>query len=154
MSRTARLPARTSTARALSVALAVVAAAGLIFGTGGFTAMSADRGVNVNVAGDDDAYLGYELTTETTTGNNSSTVTAEATYRNGFDGDLTLEVTVVVDGNEVDTETRTLDPGSETVISVTRSCSAGETVDIAFEAAGDGPGVSVSMDRAHSVSCG
>ena len=154
MSRNARLPAHTSTTRALSVALAVVAAAGLIFGTGGFTAMSADRGVNVDVVDDEDAYLGYEMTTETTTVNNSSTVTAEATYRNGFDGELTLEVTVIVDGSEVNSETRTLGPGSEEVISVTRSCSPGETVDVAFKSAGRGPGIGVSMNRTHSVSCG
>jgi type II secretory pathway pseudopilin PulG len=154
MSRTVRLPARTSAARALSVALAVVAAAGLIFGSGGFTAMSVDRGVNVDVADDEDAYLGYELTTETTATNNTSTVTAEATYRNGFGGELTLDVTVVVDGDEVGSETITLDPGAEASISVTRSCSAGETIVFAFEAAGRGPGVSVSMDRARSVSCG
>lgn len=154
MSRNARLPAHTSTTRALSVTLAVVAAAGLIFGTGGFTAMSADRGVDVNVADDENAYLGYELTTETTTVNNSSTVTAEATYRNGFDGELTLEVTVIVDGSEVNSETKILSPGSEEVIGVTRSCSPGETVDVAFEASGRGPGISVSMGRTHSVSCG
>jgi hypothetical protein len=86
--------------------------------------------------------------------NNSSTVTAEATYPNGFDGELTLEVTVVGDGGEVRSETRTLGPGSEGTISVTQPCSPDETVDITFRAAGRGPGVSVSRDRTHGVSCG
>ncbi len=50
MSTTARTPsARVSALRALSVVLAFTAAVGLVFGTAGFTAMEADRGVDVNV---------------------------------------------------------------------------------------------------------
>ncbi|SEW18110.1 hypothetical protein [Halobacterium jilantaiense] len=45
--------------RAASVALLVVASAGLVFGSMGFSSVAADRGVSVAVADDDNALVGY-----------------------------------------------------------------------------------------------
>ncbi|MDB2294390.1 hypothetical protein PM085_19465, partial [Halorubrum ezzemoulense] len=71
--------------RALSIALAFAAAAGLIFGTAGFTAMEADRGLAVNVTDDERAYLGYApLADEVRDGE----LTAVVEYRNRCGSDL------------------------------------------------------------------
>jgi len=142
-------PARMRALRALSLVLAFTAAVGLIFGTAGFTALEADRGVNVTVVDDEDAYLGYEAETET--GNNSTTVTAE--YHNQFSDELTLDVTVEVDGEDRKAVSVTLTEGAAERITVTESCSSGETVQFTFAATGSGSGVDVSLERTHSVTC-
>ncbi|WP_152663388.1 hypothetical protein [Halorubrum saccharovorum] len=146
-------PARVSALRTLSLVLAFTAAVGLIFGTAGFSAMEADRGLDVNVTDDESAYLGYKVTDETETINNSTTVTAEAEYHNQFSGELTLDVRVEVNGEHRKNESATLGQGEATRIEVTESCSAGETVDFSFVATGNGSGVNVSLERTHSVPC-
>ena len=57
-------PVRVSALRTLSLVLALAAAVGLIFGTAGFTAMEADRGVTANITDDENAYLGYAPATD------------------------------------------------------------------------------------------
>ena len=144
---------RVSALRTLSILLAFTAAVGLIFGTAGFTAMEADRGLVVNVTNDTSAYLGYEMTAETQTVNNSTTATAEAEYHNQFSGELTLDVTVEVNGQDRENASVTLTQGAAEGIEVTESCSSGETVHFTFVATGNGSGVSVSLERTHSVTC-
>ncbi|MFC5279775.1 hypothetical protein ACFPM1_13555 [Halorubrum rubrum] len=154
MSTTTRTPpARVSALRTLSIVLAFAAAVGLVFGTAGFSAMEADRGLAVNVTDDESAYLGYEMTAETETANNSTTATAEAAYHNQFSGELTLDVTVEVDGQDRENASVTLTQGEAERIGVTESCSSGETVHFTFVATGNGSGVNVSLERAHSVTC-
>jgi len=145
--------ARMSALRALSIVLAFTAAVGLVFGTAGFTAMEADRGVNINVVEDEDAYLGYEATAANETVNNSTIATVEAEYRNRFSGELTLDVTVAVDGVERRDVNVTLTQGEAKRIEVTEPCSPGETVRFRFTVAGSGPGAEVSLERTHSVTC-
>jgi len=78
-------PARMRTLRTLSLVLAFTAAVGLIFGTAGFTALEADRGVAVNVTDDERAFLSYEpLTDDVRHGEPAAVVE----YRNQFGSDL------------------------------------------------------------------
>ncbi|GAA0522982.1 hypothetical protein SAMN04488066_105171 [Halorubrum aquaticum] len=152
MSTTSRTPpARVSALRTLSVLLAFTAAVGLVFGTAGFSAMEADRGLAVNVTDDEDAYLGYEAVTDTV---ESGDPTVVVEYHNRFSGELTLDVTVEAGGQRHEDVNVTLDQGEEEPIEVTLTCSdADEEVDLRFVATGNGSGVNVSLERTHTVTC-
>ncbi len=149
-------PARMRALRALSLVLAFTAAVGLIFGTAGFTALEADRGVNVTVVDDEDAYLGYnETTTQTsTTHNNTTTVTAtvEAEYRNRLTEDLTLTVTAEANGHSTE-ETLEIPRGEARSVEISRTCSPDEVIVFTFDATGSGSHLSVSLERRHEVHC-
>lgn len=151
-------PARVSALRTLSLVLAFTAAVGLIFGTAGFSAMSADRGLAVNVTDDDSAYLGYEPTANETDGGES---TAVVEYRNQFGNDLhefDVDVSIVNSGNtdasiESTSTPGELGKGNASSVFVTLTCSTGGDVELLFEADGTGGGASVSLDRTHTVTC-
>lgn len=159
MSTTTRTPpARVSALRTLGIALAAAAALGLILGTVGFSAMTADRGFAVNVTSDESAYIGYEpLADEVHDGDSAPVVE----YRNQFNGDLgEFDVTVSLvapDGTETEigsTDTpESLLNGEHETVDITLSCPVEEEVDLLFEASGSGAGVSVSLDRVHAVTC-
>ncbi|EMA58319.1 hypothetical protein [Halorubrum lipolyticum] len=151
-------PARVSALRTLSLVLAFAAAVGLIFGTAGFTAMSADRGVTANVTDDEGAYLGYAPAADEVNGGESAAVVE---YRNQFATDLDefdVDVSIADRGStdatleSVETPS-SLDRGGVAAVDVTLRCSEGETVPLLFEADGSGSGVSVSLDRTHTVTC-
>ena len=159
MSTSTRTPTtRVSALRTLSIALAFAAVLGLVFGTAGFTAMQADRGLAVNVTSDERASLGYEPLTDTV---QSGEPTPVVEYRNRFNGDI-AEFDVDVSLSEPE-ETRTAIASTETPdglpngqrerVSVALSCPVEEAVDLRFEASGSGAGVSVSLDRVHTVTC-
>ncbi|QKY17072.1 hypothetical protein [Halorubrum sp. CBA1229] len=151
-------PARMRALRTLSLVLAFTAAVGLIFGTAGFTAMEADRGLAVNVTNDTSAYLGYEpLTDEVHDGESTPVVE----YRNQFGSDLDefdVNVSIADTGataatiESVETPS-SLDRGAALPVNVTLHCSEEEPVPLLFEADGSGGGVSVSLDRTHTVTC-
>ncbi|MES3160591.1 MAG: hypothetical protein PPP55_03360 [Halorubrum sp.] len=152
------------TLRAASIVLAFVAATALVLGTAGFTAMQVDRGFDVSTTDDERAFLAYYTLTDTVHDGEPTSVVA---YRNQFERDLDefhVDVSIV---DPDDTET-TLDAdtpdeppsdASETaeqldaVVDVTLACPAEEEVHLQFEATGSGGGVSVSLDRVHTVTC-
>ncbi|WP_418286004.1 hypothetical protein [Halorubrum sp. DTA46] len=159
MSTAIRTPStRVSALRALSIALAFAAVLGLIFGTAGFSAMTADRGLAVNVTGDESAYLGYDPVTDAVQDGDPTPVVE---YRNQFDDDLDeFDVTVsLLDPEGTRTEIASADypdslpKGGSGTVDLTLSCPVGEDVDLRFEASGSGTGVSVSLDRVHTVTC-
>ncbi|WP_143103849.1 hypothetical protein [Halorubrum sodomense] len=144
--------------RALSIVLAFTAALGLIFGTAGFTAMEAQRGLAVNVTNDASAYLGYvPLTDEVHDGE----PTAVVEYRNQFGtalDEFDVAVSIADPGStEVAIESvdspSSLDEGTAAAVNVTLRCPEREPVSLLFEADGSGGGVSVSLDRVHTVTC-
>ncbi|WP_281194178.1 hypothetical protein [Halorubrum sp. F4] len=151
-------PARVSALRTLSIVLAFTAAVGLVFGTAGFSAMEADRGLAVNVTNDGDAYLGYESTANET---DSGESTAVVEYRNQFGNDLDefdVDVSIVNSGNtdasiESANTPDELEKGNASSVFVTLTCSTGADVELLFEADGSGGGTSVSLDRTHTVTC-
>ena len=151
-------PRRVSALRALSLVLAFAAVLGLVFGTAGFTSMSADRGLDVNVTDDESAYLGYApLTDEIHDGEPTSVVE----YRNQFGNDLDeFHVTVSIvnsDGTRATIKAvdspDSLDRGASESVDVTLHCPVEEEVDLLFEANGSGAGVSVSLDRVQTLTC-
>lgn len=147
-----------SALRTLSVVLAFAAAVGLIFGTAGFSAMNADRGLGVNVTTDESAYVGYEPLADTVHDGDSTPVVE---YRNRFNGDLDeFDVTVsMLDPEGTNASISSTDTPSDLPsvesrqVDVTLSCPVETEVDLRFEASGSGPGVSVSLDRVHTVTC-
>ena len=151
-------PVRVSALRTLSLVLAFAAAVGLIFGTAGFTAMEADRGVTANITDDENAYLGYAPVTDAVSDGESATVVE---YRNQFATDLgEFDVDVsIADGASTDATLESvetpssLDRGDAPAVDVTLRCAERETVPLLFEADGSGSGVSVSLDRVHTVTC-
>lgn len=157
MSATTRSPpTRVSALRALSLVLAFTAAAGLIFGTAGFSTMEADRGVDVAVVNDTDAYLGYEpLADEARAGESTRVIE----YRNRLGSDLDeFDVSVSTPTDHDVTVTAVdappdLPKRSAGQVAVTLACSQERTVDLLFEADGSGGGVSVSVDRTRAVTC-
>ncbi|OYR42471.1 hypothetical protein DJ82_02480 [Halorubrum sp. Ib24] len=159
MSATARTPtADASALRTLSLVLVLAAAVGLVFGTVGFSAMEADRGLAVNVTDDASAYLGYEpLADEVRDGESAAVVE----YRNRFGGDLgEFDVDVsIADPGATDATIESVEPpsslerGSAAAVDVTLRCPEREAVPLAFDVDANGGGVGVSLDRTHTVTC-
>jgi len=147
-----------STLRRLGLVLALAAAAGLVFGTAGLTAMEADRGVAVNVTDDASAYLGYEPVADEVRDGESAPVVE---YRNRFGSDLgEFDVDVSIgDPGATDATIESVDPpsslerGSAAAVDVTLRCQERESVPLLFEVDANGGGVSVSLDRTHTVTC-
>ncbi|OYR82202.1 hypothetical protein DJ71_12225 [Halorubrum sp. E3] len=154
MNATTRSPtARVSALRTLSLVLAFTAAVGLIFGTAGFSAMEADRGLAVNVTDDESAYLGYEAVNHTV---HDGEPTDIVEYRNQFDSDLgEFDVEVSSDHGRVTVVSapEALGEGSKSRVTLVIRCDTRTTVPLLFEADGNGGGVSVSLDRTHTVTC-
>ncbi|GGI99784.1 hypothetical protein GCM10008995_07070 [Halobellus salinus] len=154
------LSTRGGTPKAIGLLLACVAAAGLVLGTAGFAAVDADRGVEVNVTGDDDAYLGYEPTVNGIPEIPANESTPIVSYRNRFGVDLdsvTVDVSRANPGAAVAVESSDapdrLGRGAAGPVHVTLSCSTERTVSLEFAATGTGPGVRVSLDRTLTVRC-
>ena len=151
MSANARTPtADASALRTLSLVLAFTAAVGLVIGTVGFTAMEADRGLAINVTDDASAYLGYEpIDTSVESGNATDVVE----FHNRFSSDLRLDVRVRADGDHLTDVNTTLIEGEKESVPVSLTCADGETVDLTFDVTGKGSGISVSLERTHTVTC-
>jgi len=146
-------PARVSALRTVSLVLAFTAAVGLIFGTAGFSAMEADRGLDVSVSNDTSAYLGYEEVNDTVRDGEPKAIVE---YRNQFGSDLDefdVEVSSDHDDVTVVSPPETLGEGSKRRIALTIRCDAETDVTLQFDAEGSGDGVSVSLDRIHTVTC-
>ena len=151
MSPTARTPtADASALRTLSLVLVLAAAVGLVFGTAGFSAMEADRGLAVNVTDDERAYLGYEpIDTSVESGNATDVIE----FHNRFSTDLRLDVRVSADGDHLSDVNTTLTEGEKESVPVSLTCADGESIDLTFDVTGEGSGISVSLERTHTVTC-
>jgi hypothetical protein len=134
--------------RFASIALALVASTGLVFGSVGFSSVAADRGVSVAVADDENALVGYESdrieVTGTQTGN---LVTVE--NRLGTDAKVTnAEVSVN------DTDVATVEDVTEPSVLVGRSvdikaeitCEADDETDVTVSVTVAGEGVTAEID--------
>ena len=131
--------------RQVVLVAALLASLALVSNTAAYSSVHADRGVQVQVVGDEDAYLGLQ---RTTTNVSNGTADLEVTVSNQFAAgtDLT-EVETTVGGTAVDLAAGgSLDPGersSHTFANV--SCADAVTI------AASGSGVRVSLNR--SVPC-
>ena len=119
----------------LGAAVAVLASVG---GTGGFSTANADRGVQVAVVDDEQAYLGIE--SENVTGE-----TWNVTVTNRFPDGATAEVTVEVGDR---TDSTTLGAGASERLTLT-GVACGATANLTASA-GDG---SVAIEASREVTC-
>jgi hypothetical protein len=125
------------------VAVAVLAALATVANTAGFTAASADRTMEVAVADDDSAYLGFEAVT-TDTADGVTNVTISVTNR--FPTGTTLDTVTVAVADHEPVALRpagALDPG-ETASEQFEDVPCGATVEVTA----DGDGAEVTLDRA------
>lgn len=131
--------------RELLLLVAFATALGFALGTGGVSSISADRGVDVAVVEDDQAYLGFE---QDTTEADNGTTTLEVTVKNQYPTQTTLStVTVTTDGTKADlADVGQLESGTSRTHTFD-SVPCDETVAVAAS----GSGVDVYFERA--VSC-
>ncbi|WP_149784117.1 hypothetical protein [Halorubrum aquaticum] len=121
--------------------------------------MDADRGVGINVAEDDNAYLGYLPLVDGGENITAGEPTPLVEYHNQVGVNLdTLEVDVSrpdSSGPTIKTfdSPDQLDRGSAGTVIVTLTCSTTQVVELNFEVTGSGSGTSVSLDRTLSVTC-
>lgn len=116
-----------------------VAALAVTVGTGSYSAMSAERGVHVEVADDEDAMVGVDRSVESANGTAHLTVTVT----NQFPEDVTLSnASVRAGGRTVDlTASGPLGPG-EAATATFENVTCGEAVVV--EARGDGADLRVT----------
>ena len=142
-------------------------------GTGAFSSVEAERGMEVNVVKDENAYLGLDddagngfvRIINQFAGDLHLTVTAELDSRSGMvkvegkDDDTTIEIEVESDGNEGDNESsdnrvEITIPTGETA-DVTGDCEGtGEsTLDLAFSGSVPDTGTTVNKSRTFTIEC-
>ncbi|WP_178915060.1 hypothetical protein [Natronomonas gomsonensis] len=132
--------------RRLLLAAALLASVVVVTTTGGFSSATAERGVDVSVAEDSNAYLGVE---QAPSGTENGTTNLEVTVANQFPAgtDLTT-VEVTANGTTVDfAEPDAVEAGDERTYTFrTVSCDGRITVEA------QGAGVTVGLNR--TVACG
>jgi len=142
--------------RIASLLLAFAAATGLVLGSAGFASIDADRGVEVSVVDEDDAYLGVNATADAVA-EGESTPTLD--LRNRFGGPIeTVEVDaeVVVSGNAT---VEAVDPpeaipvGDAAPVNVTLRCPTGGNATIAYDVTATGSDVRVDTTAEQRVAC-
>lgn len=148
--------------RTLSLVLAAVAAATLLFGSSGFTSTAADRDVSVTVAEDHDAYVGYQTTDEwnVTAGDTIELVGVTNRFSAGeIDIDVGDISTESGDVSITHSSTPSVPVGeSGPVTGTVEQCSSGETDTVQVTLEIDGPGVSAEVagstaSREFEVTC-
>ena len=140
------------------VGLAVAMVVAVTAGTGAFSATATDRGIEVAVVDDDEAYLGIETEPVSVPGNATTTV-ALATFTNRFPSAVDVSVTVTEGTDSVPTVGAlagpgTLESGERGTLSADLTCddSAAEArVDLEVRATG--PETSVELTRTVAVAC-
>ncbi|MGQ3328882.1 hypothetical protein [Halorubrum sp. FL23] len=128
-------------------------------GTGAFSSVEAERGVEVNVVDDKNAYLGLDVEDEAVT---VGKLTDVATITNSFADRLSLDITIeqrdaVIDEIAVGGEAPDngfslgLGPGKDAVIAVTCSQTGAASFKLRFE--GQTNGASVDKVRSFEIDC-
>jgi len=137
----------------------VLVATSAISGTGSFSAVAADRAIEVSVADDEAAYLGLAYDETVTVEANETTVTLVA-VTNRFPSSLAVDPELTEGDPDQPPAIESVDgpgelnSGESGPLSATIRCdnaTASETVTVALEATGDG--VRVSLQRELTVAC-
>jgi len=136
-----------SSLKGLSIALAVLAGTGLLLGTFGFSAASAERGVSVAVVDDENAMVGYQASDRLAPEGQRVDL---VTVTNRLPGDVAVtDVTVDADSFAIkDLSEPTLSPGTTAVVSGTVDCTPGETETVEVSVTLEGSGVTASISGA------
>jgi hypothetical protein len=133
--------------RTLSLALLLVASAGLVVGSSGFTNASADRSVSVQVVDDDHAFVGYDHQAHDQTVESGDEVTL-VTVENRFDHDVHVTDVVIEDGDGLVTITKTpgdIGSGDSGNIRGTVECDSDQSTDIALTVTVTGEAVTAQL---------
>lgn len=114
------------TTRAFALTLVVLAAAGLLVSSVGFTSVAAERGVSVSVVDDDSAYIGYDSGDMTVADGDRVEL---VTVTNRLYGQVTVtDVDITADSMSfTDLQYPTLGPGESGPITGQIDCEAGTT---------------------------
>ena len=140
--------------RTLALTFALIAAAGLLFSTVGFSTAEIDRPIEIDIVDDESAAIGYE-SHDPSLGNETQDKQL-LTVTNGLNS--TVDVTVGVSGGEqvVDNSNheQTLDPGVELEVEETIDCKGENTdgdYDITVDIAASGDDVDVDFQETRQV---
>jgi|GEM_PF-2179910 len=146
------------TLRAASLVLAFLAATSLVLGSFAFSAMSAERGVDVSVVPDGEAFVGYEEVSDGAI--HPGEETPIAIYTNRFMLDLgEFTVTVSVSNGDGDVELTgtegpdSIEAGEAEPVNVTVDCAEAESFTLELDAEGSTAGVSVAFTREIDLTC-
>jgi hypothetical protein len=145
------------TLKLVSGALAVLAVSLLVVGGAGFSQVSAERGVEIAVVNDSEAYVGYQAEDHSVTGEDTKTL---VTVTNRLPSEIDV-VDVQVAGDEelaVDLEEypRGIDPGDEGHIRAGLSCdeAVDTTLSVTVSVAGEGVEANIYGEtRSFDVEC-
>ena len=143
--------------RTLALTFALIAAAGLLFSTVGFSAAEIDRSIEIDIVDDESAAIGYE-SHDPSLGNETQDKQL-LTVTNGLNSNV--NVTVGVSGGEqvVDNSNheQTLDPGVELEVEETIDCKGENTdgdYDITVDIAASGDDVDVDFQETRqTITC-
>lgn len=145
-----------STLTRLSVAFAVLGVLLLTFGTTGFSAVSADRGVDVSVVDDGEAYVGIEIVGDEEYDEDRVKL---LTVTNQFASDIeSLQVSVVdgsdaIEADSVKPEDSSVGIGEDT--DVTAKCTMDQSEgSVDLQITGEAGGASFDITRTVDVDCG
>jgi hypothetical protein len=132
--------------------LALFAIAAVITGTAGYDTIQADRGVDVETAGDDSAYLALTQN-ETAIENGTTGRPVEITNQFGTSVEVTVEVTSIDSGITVKGLTQsTLNPGDTAAVKVTCETSSDQSLTLDVRAENDELSVEL-RNREFTVDC-
>lgn len=150
----------TSRLRIAAVALGAVAVLFVVSGSGGYSAMEADRSIAVDVVSDEAALLGIERDVV-----EADNATIEVlTVTNRFPVAMTVDIDLERSDEgspdvELESDEFTLEPGETHEIEMAVDCnvSANETAadgtDVAIDVSGTGPGTRVGLSRSAEIGC-
>ncbi|WP_267640724.1 hypothetical protein [Haloarchaeobius amylolyticus] len=143
--------------KAVSIVLALAAATALVYGTVGYSSVSAERGVEVSVVGDEQALVGYHAADRTVT---AGTTTRLVTVTDRTPVPVTVEVVRIEHGPGVEV-TSVSGPGSvgagkRGVVFGQVTCANETTADVSITVAVHGEGIDATLDgeaRTFEVRC-
>jgi hypothetical protein len=142
-----------------SIVLAAVASTGLVFGSVGFSAVAADRGVSVSVASDEHALVGYQTEDVEVAGTANVTL---VTVENRLPSDAAVtNVTVATNDPNVSVSnpsTPAVSLGAEETVQADVSCSVATTTNVSVSVTVEGEGTTAAisgdtMTRTFQLTC-
>lgn len=143
--------------RTLALTFALIAAAGLLFSTVGFSAAEIDRSIEIDIVDDESAAIGYE-SHDPSLGNETQDKQL-LTVTNGLNSNVNVTVGVLGGEQVVDNSNheQTLDPGVELEVEETIDCKGENTdgdYDITVDIAASGDDVDVDFQETRqTITC-
>lgn len=131
--------------KALSLVLLLIASMGLVSGSFGFTSVSAERGVSVQVVDDESAFVGYQSSDLTV--RDSETIDL-VTVTNRFADNIDVMDVTISDGSFTisdPTMPTAISPGERGTIQATVDCIPHETQEIEVTVTVNGSGVTAQL---------